>query len=405
MAVPKACGLTVRVWSLPLLEASQRFATLTTPPSRRYATPFGPNRHNIYPTPRSAHARAAHLPLPGVVLAAPAQKPHRPASPTRMRGGAEPPCGGRRRAVTGRAARGGGACFLRRVSAVGAGPGRESWSWGRGRGGDGGMMMAYFVESFWVGERREPFPRRSGWESAGGRRGARRRGRLGCGAAPGTAVGPGERAGRGGGEYRRGARQGGRRRAVPCRAELLLVPRSGAARRGRGAVRETPGGGHGSGVRPRRRFRTIPRRRRGLRLHPLAAFVPACPEGRRAAGGPVRDTVCHCAPSMYLGVVGTLPWRKPGENVKRWIRIVAEPSSGARSIRIRCGMGLKHRSRRSHKPSACLRGCCSAAHPIVPRVCINDWGKRNSKYWSRQKNKNKNKSCRSIWFCINNGYP
>lgn len=146
-------------------------------------------------------------------------------------------------------------------------------------------------------------------------------------------------------------------------------------------------------------------RRRGLRLHPLAAFVPACPEGRRAAGGPVRDTVCHCAPSMYLGVVGTLPWRKPGENVKRWIRIVAEPSSGARSIRIRCGMGLKHRSRRSHKPSACLRGCCSAAHPIVPRVSINDWGKRNSKYWSRQKNKNKNKSCRSIWFCINNGYP
>ncbi|XP_001232744.3 F-BAR domain only protein 2 isoform X4 [Gallus gallus] len=73
-----------------------------------------------------------------------------------MRGGAEPPCGGRRRAVTGRAARGGGACFLRRVSAVGAGPGRESWSWGRDRGGDGGMMMAYFVESFW-GERNNGF--------------------------------------------------------------------------------------------------------------------------------------------------------------------------------------------------------------------------------------------------------
>lgn len=250
MAVPKACGLTVRVWSLPLLEASQRFATLTTPPSRRYATPFGPNRHNIYPTPRSAHARAAHLPLPGVVLAAPAQKPHRPASPTRMRGGAEPPCGGRRRAVTGRAARGGGACFLRRVSAVGAGPGRESWSWGRDRGGDGGMMMAYFVESFWVGERREPFPRRCGWESAGGRRGARRRGRLGCGAAPGTAVGPGERAGRGGGEYRRGARRGGRRRAVPCRAP----PRTAL-----GGCQAGPGGRAGDpGRRPRLRRPSSP---------------------------------------------------------------------------------------------------------------------------------------------------
>lgn len=153
-------------------------------------------------------------------------------------------------AVTGRAARGGGACFLRRVSAVGAGPGRESWSWGRGRGGDGGMMMAYFVESFWVGERREPFPRRSGWESAGGRRGARRRGRLGCGAAPGTAVGPGERAGRGGGEYRRGARRGGRRRAVPCRAP----PRTAL-----GGCQAGPGGRAGDpGRRPRLRRPSSP---------------------------------------------------------------------------------------------------------------------------------------------------
>ncbi|KAM7076006.1 LOW QUALITY PROTEIN: F-BAR domain only protein 2 [Ciconia maguari] len=69
-----------------------------------------------------------------------------------MRGaGAVELCGRRRLTVTGRAARRGGACFLRRVSAAeAAGAGLTG-----GHGGSG-VMMAYFVESFW-GERNNGF--------------------------------------------------------------------------------------------------------------------------------------------------------------------------------------------------------------------------------------------------------
>lgn len=239
MAVPKACGLTVRVWSLPLLEASQRFATLTTPPSRRYATPFGPNRHNIYPTPRSAHARAAHLPLPGVVLAAPAQKPHRPASPTRMRGGAEPPCGGRRRRRDGK-----GGAWRRRLlppSRLGgwgrAGPGELELGPGPGRRrrDDDGVFRGELLGR--GAPRTVPAAKRVG--ERGGQAGCpppRQAGLRGC---------PGD-----GGRAWRAGRARGRRvpagsaagRAAPSRA----VPSSSSYR-----ARGLPGGAGGPCGRPR----------------------------------------------------------------------------------------------------------------------------------------------------------
>lgn len=252
MAVPKACGLTVRVWSLPLLEASQRFATLTTPPSRRYATPFGPNRHNIYPTPRSAHARAAHLPLPGVVLAAPAQKPHRPASPTRMRGGAEPPCGGRRRRRDGK-----GGAWRRRLlppSRLGgwgrAGPGELELGPGPGRRrrDDDGVFRGELLgrgaprtvpAAMRVGERGGqagcPPPRQAGLRDCPGDGGRAWR----AGRARGRRVPAGSAAGR-----------AAPSRAVPCRAP----PRTAL-----GGCQAGPGGRAGDpGRRPRLRRPSSP---------------------------------------------------------------------------------------------------------------------------------------------------